>query len=719
MSQLKNKFLSGMQFDTDEQGRLKIYSDEQMNYFQAEREAKTKIDEINRKKLQIYQETEAELATYAKDKQIFERAAFTGQVAQAVVDPRMWAKGIVGLGKMLSAQTRENFVTGSQAISESESARQLFKQSQDLANKANEIVKTDKTQAESLLRQSQALFDEGTKLQSGEANTKLGELTATKIAAKSIGSGLEVASLLPVSGAVAGTGKLIKAVDATADTAKLGGKANLVSNLLGLGDIYAGVGSTIKAGVNKQGIKATIGMAGRNTLQAPLLGTTQALGDNEEDSFENIKNSITTTAQGILVLSLGFGFAGQALSGAISNSLVKKAQNTPAEPVSPTPTTKTSDTRKAELERAKNMGLIGEKPETPTAQIEPVKDQNQNPIQQSLGAFDPKTDIPMVDLTNTIKGNNIDFNPDSVMSINSTRKAIDELAMLSGMQVGGKAIKIDKNDPKYKEVFETMIKPLTDGINEVDGNTLSKIPIEEVELKLNEIKTTLENQGFNVIPEKIVDTPALDAVDNKLAKGEPILAEESEAAIKELVENTGDPEINVAVKQEVNAKLKESRLYARFKEDNPNIVDPNKAVLYEASVEKENLDFANNLVTNDFDEALRISNSISNKGEISPKETAVAFATVDKLKELGRNEEIGDIMANISQKGSKSGAFIQSLSTLGKTDPKKYILEATQARQAKFSQEIKTNLEQVKKELNNVVIDKDTIISILDNITCR
>ena len=36
------------------------------------------------------------------------------------------------------------------------------------------------------------------------------------------------------------------------------------------------------------------------------------------------------------------------------------------------------------------------------------------------------------------------------------------------MQVGGKSLQIDKNDPKYQEIYNTQIKPLIDKINAVD-----------------------------------------------------------------------------------------------------------------------------------------------------------------------------------------------------------------------------------------------------------
>jgi hypothetical protein len=689
--------MDSQRYSLNKEGKARLFSDEERDYFKAENEAVAKIRETQALKLQIQQETDIEIGLAQAEKK--KRSGFVMEAlggVQTYSDPRNWGKGLLKVGNMIIENPKDVFFDAPRGASQAKDATKLFEQSSALNNEATRLAKTDKVRSDELFKQSQELYKSAQE-KYGKADENLGQLTTGKqIAAKAALTGLDIGSLLPggaqikagATGAIKGApllSKVVTKVPEAVQNTKTFTAGNIFSSLLGLGDIYQGGAKVVSRATGKEAGKGivglttdAIGMGIKNTAQAPVYGTLQAFADNEDDSFENIKNNILTTGVSVFGLTFGFGFAGTGLAQLGAKAV---AENAAKKGNIPTPNTP-----------------------NPTA---------------ALGAFNPETDIPMLDLTKTVKGNNIDFNPDSATSVNSTINAVNKLAMLSGNQVGGKAINIDKNSPQYKEIFETMIKPLTDGINDVDGNNLSKIPIEEVELKLNEIETQLKNNGVDTNPISVSDTPNMDIVDEKLARGETPTPEELDKGGKEFIETTGNPEVLEGVKQEVNAKLKESRLYARFKKDNPNIVDPNKAVLYEASIEKENLDFANNLVTNDFDEALRISNSINNKTDISPKETAIAFATVDKLKELGRNDEIADIMANISQKGSKGGAFIQSLSTLGKTDPKKYILEATQARQAKFSQEIKTTLEQVKKELNNVVIDKDTIISILDNITCR
>lgn len=1071
MAKKKFNYLEAQTFEQDEQGRYYIHSASQRQFFKERAEAETKIRQANQLKQQIQDETNTLLAQYAKEKQGFERMAMIGNAA----NPVNWAKGLFN---MVTANTQDNFVTGSKAIGESNAATNLFKQSSDIANEASRIAKTDKKQSEALLRQSQALFNEATKFQQGEANTKLGDLTPTRIATKSVLSGLEVASFLPIGVATKATSVSANlATKVPATVPKLTGRANLISNAFGLGDIYQAAQVGVQQGLKKEITQTVVGQAGRAMLQAPLVGTLEALGDQDEDNLGNIVGSIATTAAGAFGITLGLGYAGKFIGGILPT----KAPNVVPEPTpTSTPPTKPQlllpdptrayegqvitppDTRimqpdispeSLSLEEIRrrnlNLGLTSTKPTTSEIKIpkgqeklyaEAVKYDNvddfvkaqkplqsikgmevletksailenkdafkqfenyseeeitsamsklkaqklklpnktvvdgynttelkavlegksvekgynekqlidiynkakqqtistptQDPIKENLGAFDPETSIPMLDLTKTVKGNNIDFNPDSAISVNSARKAVDDLALLSGNQVGGKSLNIDQNDPKYKEIYNAQIKPLVDRINAVDdvapaqavspeigdeitikypnkneaatyklsykatdtqkelftkiykldneidlldedytrkrklenlekeaklirikqldfpksnevkkienqidkldnkytkiweksgltkdefldtkdgqkfqslrkelsknrideflknpeykdldkkGDALfdelkgeyrksikkrdkyknllkqyfdtkppsttqyentsfkdwypyaikqiqnydvqneapqvNKIPVEDVELELNQIKATLQNEGFKTEPEKVAYTPNIDKVDEKLAKGETPTPEEFDAGSKEYVNNTGNPEVIEGVKQELNKRRKEESYYKTVVADNPQL-QTGKVIDYEVANLQNAIKFGDELVNNDFDKALELSLNMDVQKIHTMEEIQTFDATINKLLQLGRNDEaeyiITQLSKNLNLGGQQSAGIMHSRNRAIKT-----IMDISNERQRRFDPEIKVELEKVKKELNNVVIDKDAIIEILDNITCQ
>jgi hypothetical protein len=894
MAKKKFNYLEAQTFEQDEQGRYYIHSSAQREQFKARAEAETKIKQTNELKQQIQDETNNLLAQYAKEKQGFERKAMIGKAAQFVVDPRMWAKGVWEVGKMVTENARDVFIGAPRGAMQSKEATKLYEQSAALNNEATRLVQTDKTKSEELLRQSQELYKTAQE-KYGKAVGNLGELTTGKqIAAKSALAALDIGSFLLPGGPqikvqTAITTKVATKVPVAVQTTKLTGRANLISNALGLGDIYQGAQVAIKQGLGEATEQTLRGQAIRAAYQGPVYGTLGVLADEEQDdTLGNIVKSSFITGITASGLTLGFGWAGRALVSKVAPKAGTMPTPTPAKPqlLLPDPTRvykgqviTPPDTRilppdidPASLSldeiKKRSLGLgVGEKL-TPT----------QDPIKQSLGAFDPETTIPMLDLTKTVKGNNIDFNPDSALSVNSARKVVDDLALLNGKQVGGKSLQIDKNDPKYQEIYNTQIKPLIDKINAVDevvdvqikksyevqfnekeqvliyrgekydtynelakvqtkryneiikkrnpedleelndayfkfkkdlnnkqnltpeqiafvkkidkeiyeGNTSSdliskevgkkietsedleklskklgkekvqeladrfrkeasdkienawqkfykknyktsvepqpqfnKIPAEEVELEVSKIYNTLENEGFKIVPEKVVDTPAIDALDEKLAKGDQPTVEEMDASMKELVDTTGDPEVIAGVQQELNDRVKKSRFFERVKSANPEAIDPNASVFYEASRRAEDEKFADDLVINDFDKALEIASDINTKANPTGRDNLVVQKTIKKLIELGRNDEVNNITGNLSYKLTKSGDFIAATANSTIADPVSVILKQTQIRQSKFSKEIQTEVAKVKEQLNNVVIDKDAIIEILDNITCR
>lgn len=480
-------------FTTNDKGEL-TYDDNTWKQINARNEAIKKYDDAIKLKQQIQSETEAVIIQSQKEKAGFERMATIGKGAQAVIDPRMWARGAVGLGKMVFGQTIETTVTGGRAIGEQNAATNLYNQSKDLADQAAKIVKTDRPQAEALLKQSQALAEEANKFSQGEATTKImgadGKLTTKEIIGKSALTGLEIGSVLPLGGVAKGSFVLSKTVPPAVQGTKTVAVGNAITRALGLGDVYQVTKTGLQQGL-KQEVKQTIvGQAFKSTLQAPVTAGLMEMAD--DDGVNNYMGSLLTTGAGAFGLTLGFGYAGRILgnvAGEVTSNIAKKGGTTPTPTPTPTPTTPPTPQKLLPLPQEAIQatttidGKVVNLP--PSAYTQPALDPNvfepkaqiigttvneplPNPYAK-LGAFNPETDIPMVDFTETIKANNIDFNPDSTISINATRKAVDDLALLNGNEVGGKKLKINTDDPKYKEIYNNQIKPLVDRINEVDS----------------------------------------------------------------------------------------------------------------------------------------------------------------------------------------------------------------------------------------------------------
>jgi hypothetical protein len=469
MAKGKFDFLKSANYGQDEQGRIRMFSDDQRNYFKAENEAKRKIEEANALKQKIADESYAIISQAQKEKAGFERMAAIGKG----IDPRNWARGLFNA---VTSNVQENIIGGGKAIGEQNAATNLYNQSKDLADQAAKIVKTDRPQAEALLRQSQALTEEANKFAQGEATKKImgadGKLTGKEIFAKSALTGLELGSFLPVGTVVKGTGVLANVstkVPATLQASKTVAVGNIITRGLGLGDIYQvgkvgaqkGFGKVMEQTIFGQAIKAT-----------PQALTYAGLGElADDDGVNNYWGSVGTNAIGAFGVTLGLGYGAKVLGSVAQagvSDISKIVNKTGAGAVTdlagalpmPKEPAQIGTTQRLMLPEATQATttIDGQQVGLPTSQF------------SKLGAFDPQETIPMVDITETIKGNNIDFNPDSVLSINATRKTIDDLALLTGNEVGGKKLKINTEDPKYKEVYNNMIKPLVDRINEVDAN---------------------------------------------------------------------------------------------------------------------------------------------------------------------------------------------------------------------------------------------------------
>jgi len=455
-------------FTTNDKGEL-TYDDNTWKQIDARNAAIKKIEEANALKQKIADESYAIISQAQKEKAGFERMAKWGNRA----DPRNWARGLFNA---VTSNVQENIIGGGKAISEQNAATNLYNQSKDLADQAAKIVKTDRPQAEALLRQSQALAEEANKFAQGEATKKIvgadDKLTGTEIFAKSALAGLTVGSFLPVGTVVKGTGVLANVstkVPATLQSSKTVAVGNIITRGLGLGDIYQvgkvgaqkGFGKIMEQTIFGQAIKAT-----------PQALTYAGLGElADDDGVNNYWGSVGTDAIGAFGVTLGLGYGAKVLGSVAQagvSDISKIVNKTGAGAVTdlagalpmPKEPAQIGTTQRLMLPEATQATttIDGKQVGLPTSSF------------SKLGALDPQETIPMVDITETIKGNNIDFNPDSVMSINATRKAIDDLALLTGNEVGGKKLKINTEDPKYKEVYNNMIKPLVDRINEVDTN---------------------------------------------------------------------------------------------------------------------------------------------------------------------------------------------------------------------------------------------------------
>ena len=244
--------------------------------------------------------------------------ATIGKGAQAVIDPRMWARGTVGLGKMVFGQTIETTVTGGKAIGEQNAATNLYTQSKDLADQASKIVKTDRPQAEALLRQSQALIEEANKFAQGESTKKImgadDKLTTKEIIGKSALTAIEVGSLAPIGSVAKGSFMLAKTVPPAVQGTKTVAVGNFITRALGLGDIYQVTKTGLQQGL-KQEVKQTIvGQASWAAAQAPVTAGLIEMAD--DDGVNNYMGSLLTTGAGAFGLTLGFGYAGRVLGGA-------------------------------------------------------------------------------------------------------------------------------------------------------------------------------------------------------------------------------------------------------------------------------------------------------------------------------------------------------------------------------------------------------------------
>lgn len=877
MAKGKFDFLKSANYGQDEQGRIRMFSDDQIKQFNAENEAKRKIEEANLLKQKIADESYAIISQAQKEKAGFERMAAIGKG----IDPRNWARGLFNA---VTSNVQENIIGGGKAIGEQNAATNLYNQSKDLADQAAKIVKTDRPQAEALLRQSQALTEEANKFAQGEATKKImgadGKLTGKEIFAKSALTGLELGSFLPVGTVVKGTGVLANVstkVPATLQASKTVKVGNAITAALGLGDIYQ-VG---KVGAQKgfgAAIQQTVlGQAGKATLQAPVMAGLMEAAD--DDGVNNYWGSVGTNAIGAFGVTLGLGYGAKVLGSVAQagvSDISKMAGRTGAGAVTdlagalpmPKEPAQIGTTQRLMLPEATQATttIDGQQVGLPTSQF------------SKLGAFDPQETIPMVDITETIKGNNIDFNPDSVLSINATRKTIDDLALLTGNEVGGKKLKINTEDPKYKEVYNNMIKPLVDRINEVDANVkaatpklvktteisaeqvveirskldtfkvdeqkiavqldqdttllktitdelkthpgkvlhkytnkregklpeitgkgksiyarkgdslmtelgfesddeaqaaydaflklknqreslkadikesksflkdiaieqktlqkqlkevevptkalepqyisskdVQKVPVEDVEMKVQKIYSELENAGMNIVPEQVRLTPNIQAVDEKLAKGEIPTPEEFDKGMKEYVNSTGKTEVIDGVQEELTGPMKKSAYAERLRRENPDL--NLSSVDYQAAVVKDLEEVANNLIETNFDEASRIARSINKNSSL--QDIKIGELYINKLIELGKNDELAQVYGSFSAEATRSGQRTGILQQKKIGTPQYALKQATDARINKLKPQIDKEVAKVKQEMSSVVIDQTVIFDILDNITCR
>jgi hypothetical protein len=782
-----SKFLeiNSQNYSLNKEGKARLFSDEERDYFKAENEAVKKYQDTIKLKQQIQSETEAVILE--SQKEIKKRSGLLMQIGggvQTYSNPRNWARGTVGLGKMVFGQTIETTVTGGKAIGEQNAATNLYTQSKDLADQAAKIVKTDRPQAESLLRQSQALIEEANKFAQGESTKKImgadDKLTTKEIIGKSALTAIEVGSFAPIGSVAKGSFMLAKTVPPAVQGTKTVAVGNAITRALGLGDIYQVTKTGLQQGL-KQEVKQTIvGQASWAAAQAPVTAGLIEMAD--DDGVNNYMGSLLTTGAGAFGLTLGFGYAGRVLGGA-ADEVVSNVQRQASKGKEVIPSTTPQKLLPLPQEAIQATTIVDGKVVNlpPSAYTQPALDPNvfepkaqvigttvneplPNPYSK-LGAFNPETDIPMIDITETIKPNNIDFNPDSVMSINATRKAVDDIALLNGNEVGGKKLKINTDDPKFKEIYNNKIKPQLYGnsmeraaikrgitenptakeittelkrlnsfykgkqVYEVDSKVdadvkssaatpqpaVEKVPVEDVEMEVQKIYSELENAGISITPEQVRYTPNIQVVNDKMSKGEQFTPEEFDKGMKEYVNSTGKTEVIDGVQEELINPMRKSTYVEKLKKENPDLNI--ESVQYEAAIVKDLEEKAINLIETNFDEAGRIAKNITKSS--NPEQVKVAELYMEKLRELGKNDEYAQILHRFGKASSQAGQWNGILRPHKMGTPEYAIKQAQDARINKLKPEVEKQVAKVKQQMSSVKVDQTTLSDILDNITCR
>ena len=169
-------------------------------------------------------------------------------------------------------------------------------------------------------------------------------------------------------------------------------------------------------------------------------------------------------------------------------------------------------------------------------------------------------------------------------------------------------------------------------------------------MEVNKIYSELENAGMNIVPEQIRLTPNIQAVDEKLAKGEIPTPEEFDKGMKEYVNSTGKTEVIDGVQEELRNPMRKSTYVEKLKKENPDLNI--ESVQYEAAIVKDLEEKAINLIETNFDEAGKIARNITKSS--SPEQVKIAELYMEKLRELGKNDELAQILHRFGKASSQA-----------------------------------------------------------------
>lgn len=456
-------------------------------------------------------------------------AMYSGQEAQfreriAVFgSPRKWAGAVSNFVKESTYKPLQRvFWTVPRGASVANQSRTMYDLATDASYRAYQT--DDEEERKRLLRESEKYRLYAKTVMDSDAIQNLEDLGnldlsttegRLRVAGLAADAGLTVGGFLPVGAGVKGaqaTSKLQRAVALS----------------LGLGDV---ADVAVDAARGSQFVKQAV-VSG--VAQAPVQGALDTLITPEEDSLTD--NIMYSAAAGV-ALNLGFGFlgytGGEAVRGIRESSLFQ-------------PQPRVLD----DVASASSDPLA--LPSTPERLGLPSVSEAAGAGRQEIGIEGPGFVMypeggpgfsmgemrkhPVVDFTDTVKAQNINI-PDDIDNVLEARNTVDTLAMLNGNVVGGKAFNLDVNDPRYINIKERMIDPLTQAINAKkarEGVSIDSLKGRRVRFTSQsgvELKGTVTDQGLQLDSGKVL--PMDEKLEKALVKGfdisnDPVLVGDGE-----------------------------------------------------------------------------------------------------------------------------------------------------------------------------------------------
>lgn len=336
---------------------------------------------------------------------------------------------LLGLPSAFVAPLKETFWDGSKAIGENIELKSYFEESTRLTDLA---FATDNEQEKAMLLEgSRKLYEKALDMQENgmDYDTRVGELSNSRIAMMSLSAGLNAASLVSMAGPATGvTGQIFMsqkgATQASAQMIANNRKFQLLFETLGVSSV-PGVGGAVRSSL----------------LQAPLSGATSALSTQsfwDEDTESGERTSDLFSAIGGSAM-FSLAFSGVILGLTNNNGLgwrnAKKAMdNAGVEP------------------NARTTGAGDEMMYSPD-QVESVLTQQgevRAPLMQVGDEFN----------ANAVLKRSVD----PIMQTR-TQETLSDFEMLLGYKVGGKRYAFDTQSDSYMRIKSNMIDPLIETLD--------------------------------------------------------------------------------------------------------------------------------------------------------------------------------------------------------------------------------------------------------------